>query len=120
MESLLAVLSTLGSIGTLFGGLVAWVSLSGNQRAELRRILKSLWEHSTKIVPVVLAAITSGYFVWNIYLFGSADGAPTRGEILLLLVSIWNAACYFLVGLVLFMIWLSELSKKDFPLQAQT
>lgn len=120
MDSFLTVLSTLGSIGGVFGPLIAWVALKPEQRVELRKILKRLWEHSTKILPVLLAAFTAGMNIWEIYAFGKLDTVPTRQDILVLLMNIWNAASYFFFGMVLFIYWLKDVIKKDFPFQAQT
>ncbi|MDN7142709.1 hypothetical protein KC131_18840 [Pseudomonas sp. JQ170] len=120
MDIFMAVLGALGTIGTLFGILVACIALKPEQRAELRKVVNSIWEHSTKVIPVLMAFFCSAANCWEIYLFSVPDTAPTRGDILILLMNIWNAASYFFFGMVLLVFWLKDIVKKDFPMQAQT
>lgn len=120
MDSLFNVLSTVGSVCGIFGTLIAWVALKNEQRAELKKILKAIWTHSTKVVPVLMALFTTVASVWEIYLFGTAENPPTRKDILELLMHCWNAASYFFFGMVLFSFWLKDFLAKEYPVQAQT
>lgn len=120
MDIFMTVLSALGTIGGLFGVLVACVALKPEQRADLKKLLKRIWQHSTKIVPVLMSAFVTFMNCWEIYRFGVAETAPTRGDILVLLMNIWNATSYFFFGMVLFAFWLKDIVRKDFPVQAQT
>jgi len=120
MDIVMTVLSALGTIGGLFGVLVACVALKPEQRADLNRILKQIWQHSTKIIPVLMAAFVSVMNCWEIYRFSIPETVPTRADILVLLMNIWNAASYFFFGMVLFVLWLKDIVNNDFPMQAQT
>ncbi|HCR1337615.1 TPA: MotA/TolQ/ExbB proton channel family protein [Pseudomonas aeruginosa] len=121
MQIFTVVMALLGIIGTAFGILVACIALTPDKRAELRRVLGSIWKHLTKtVIPVLMALVCVVANCWEIYLFSVPDTAPSRGEILLMLVNIWNAVAYFFFGMVLFVFWLKDIIKKDFPFQAQT
>lgn len=120
MDIFMTVLSALGTMGGLFAALVACVALKPEQRADLKKILKQIWQHSTKIIPVLMAAFVTAMNCWEIYRFSVPETAPTRVDILVLLMNIWNAASYFFFGMVLFVVWLKDIVKKDFPMQAQT
>ena len=120
MDIFMTVLSALGTIGGLFAVLVSCVALKPEQRAELRKILKQIWQHSTKITTVLMAAFVTAVNCWEIYRFSVPETAPTRGDVLILLMNIWNAASYFFFGMVLFVFWLKDIIKKDFPMHAQT
>ncbi len=120
MDLLGNALAACGTLVGLFGALVMWVSLPPNKRLELKNLLKGLWTHTTKLVVILMALFTAGMNIWEIYLFGSADTPPTRTDILVLLMHIWNASSYFFFGMLLFAFWAKELIAKEYPLQAQT
>ncbi|MFR0721999.1 hypothetical protein ACLUUA_18735 [Enterobacterales bacterium AN_CKDN230030167-1A_HGKHYDSX7] len=120
MHIFTTILSALGTIVILFGVLIAWAALKPEQRTDLNRLLRQIWQHSTKIIPILMAALVTTANCWEIYQFGILQTAPTRGNILVLLMNIWNAASYFFFGLVLFVLWLKNIVNKDFPIQSQT
>lgn len=120
MESFWNVLAALGTFISLFGTLITWVSLKPNQRTELKNILKGIWTHTTKVLVILMALFTTGMNIWEIYLFGAADTPPTRTDVLVLLMHIWNASSYFFCGMVLFAFWMKDLIAKEYPFQSQT
>ncbi len=121
MEMLMAAVGVIGLIGTLFGILVAIIALSAEKRSELKKVLRTIWRHLTKtLVPLLMALVCVAANCWEIYQFSIPDSPPTRGDVLLLLINIWNAVAYFFFGMVLFLFWLKDVVKKEFPIQAQT
>lgn len=120
MESTGIVLSTIGTVIGFLGLLIAWVGLKPEARAELKRILKSIGGHSAKLTAALAAVFTSSMNGWEIYLFGVAETAPTRADILILLLTLWNTIAYFFCAMWIFVVWLKEVLNKNYPVQAQT
>ncbi|HDS1697309.1 MULTISPECIES: hypothetical protein [unclassified Pseudomonas] len=116
----MSLLGALGSIGGIVGGLATWVALPPDKRIELKNHIAAFWAHSFKALVVIGALLTAGANVREIYLFTVAETAPSRGEIVFLIITCWNALIYFASGVALFTLWRKEVHPRDFPMDSQT
>lgn len=120
MNHLSTILAMLASLATIFGGLVLWVRTTSEERQKLKQTLISLFSNSVKTLAILLALGAGLLNCWEIYQFGQLDSAPTRVEILVLLMTLWNAVFYSLSALLVAGLWLKQMQDKKYPTHSLT
>ncbi|MFY1664380.1 hypothetical protein [Pseudomonas sp. Pseu.R1] len=92
MSLIVEVLQGFAAVGALAFG---YVKLSAAEKISAHSLLK----RAAILSAMGIIAATS---VWHVMTFAFGDGLPSRREILWLLLNLWNATIYTILGIGLF------------------
>ncbi|MBV4500755.1 hypothetical protein [Pseudomonas shirazensis] len=120
MEYFNNILATVGSVAAILSGWVTWIRTTADEREKLKQTLISLCSNSVKSLTVGVAFGAGLVNWWEVYQFGQMESAPSRKDILVLLMTGWNGMFYTFAALLVAALWAKQARDKKYPIHSQT